>query len=174
MPFIFNGTTIKSINFNGTTVKTVIYNGETVFTADNEIFKDGVLADGVTLNNFSVSGLNLGISYYRSPQSSGSITGNITFDFTDFSTITIKGTTSGGGGFADCSIKLGIDSASDTLRSEGGGYHWSEQSFEKTYDISALTGDHSITGYISINNRTSEPTWGADGFLNLTEIVAYA
>jgi len=182
MALIFNNTTIKGVNFNGTTVKKVIYNGETVFTADNEIYKDGVLADGVSLSTFSnytgggdvYTGNNvLRFSHSQTSFTSGSKTGSITFDFTNISTITITGYVKGWARQADSTTKIGIDSASTQVAS-GFPYTESAGAFTQTFDVSALTGEHSIVGNIYINNTSGDTTTSAYNFLAISEIMAYS
>lgn len=183
MALIFNNTTIKGVNFNGTTVKKVIYNGEVVFTADNEIYKDGVLADGVTLSNFTNQSNELYSSNEASPKTWEGAdptetrkTCTITFDMTNYSSITVK-FHSGMWGYDQNTFtrQIGIDTASETL---SGGYHggWEtdgqDANFERTFDVSGLTGEHSIV--VSYYNKNLSDYYLCISQLAFTEIMAYS
>lgn len=179
MSFIFNDTTIKGVNFNGTTVKKVIYNGVTVFTADKDIFKDGVLADGVTVSSeIEQSENTLECSVYGALQThdSKNKTGTITFDMTDFSSITIKGTHRHFGYSQNAYTKtISIGSNVETLT---GGYTglWGTDgdpaSIDLTFDVSELSGSQSISLYVFYNNLSDY--YPAGNYIDITEIIAYS
>ena len=82
-------------------------------------------------------------------------TGKITFDMTNFESITVKG---GGrrwgysphSAWENCYLKLGIDFTDEKEPNLHNGGYWEAvdydlTSFEYTFDVSSLTGEHSIT-----------------------------
>lgn len=178
MPLIYNGTTVKKVIYNGTDLKQVIYNGVVVFTAYDEIYKNGVLMDGVTLTgNFINADNQLSLDAKARGQSVDTKDGGITFDFTKYTSITVKGTVDGWVRTGSAQARVGIDDIDtygsyeflfndDNLME----YDWSEN-FERTYDTSALSGTHSYLGRTHVGNSSNDQIAYSNSAIRITEII---
>ena len=135
--------------------------------AYDDIYKDGVLASGVSLSNISNTNSRLTYNYSRNTFEEGtSSTAKITFDFTNYKQLVVIGVTEGWSRQGDCVNYLDIDNATTILNTQFLAYN-----FTKLYDISTLTGSHSIASKIYIKSRTSD----GYSYINfyITRIMAY-
>lgn len=135
--------------------------------AYDDIYKDGILASGVSLSNINNTNSKLTYSYSRTPFEQGtSSTAKITFDFTQYKQLVVIGYTEGWSRQGDCINYLDIDNATTVLNTQFLAYN-----FTKLYDISTLTGSHSIASKIYIKSRTDD---GSSYIIfYITRIMAY-
>lgn len=168
---------INPIHLGNAKIKEAYLGNTRVYSADKAIYKDGVLANGVTLTTFEnhTSGADVytgnNVLRYGHSQTSftqGGKTGSIAFDFTHFSSIVVKGYSKGFARQGSTYCKLGIDSASDTVTST-----FSEESFEKTFDVSQLSGNHTIASNVFVDNTSGDTSVVAYEYIAITEIMAY-
>jgi len=190
MAIIINGsTTIKYLTVDTSNVmkKGYVDNSILVYSADEEIYKDGVLK-GATITGFVNNDegypnklrLKSGLpNYWATNPDTGeryivhttdTKTGYITFNMTDFDHITVKGSYGGWARFANAYVKLGLDSASEQI---GSGYPAPPVPFTRTYNVSSLTGNHSIVGLSYCNNISGEVGISPNIDIYITEIIAY-
>lgn len=185
MAIFIDGTTkIKGLTVDTSNVikKGYVDNSILVYSADEEIYKDGVI-QGATVTGFTQDEDKLRITagspnYWTTDPVTGeryivnttdTKTGIVTLDVTDFDHITVNGYMNGWARFSDVYYQLGLDSASETI----GTYTYNPVYFTKTYDVSSLSGNHSIVGYAYCHNKSSEVGVSPISNLCITEIIAY-
>jgi len=180
MAIYIGNSKLKSLYIGSQAIKEAYIGASKIYgSAPNGIYIDGVLADDVTLTTFSnytgggdvYTGNNvLRFGHSQGSFTSGSRSGRITFDFTNYNTITIKGYVKGWARYANSNSKIGIDTANSQVAS-GFPYTASAGAFSKTFDVSALTGNHSIVGSIYIDNMSGDTSTSAYNYMAITEIT---
>lgn len=187
MAIIIDGTTtIKYLTVDTSNVmkKGYVDNSILVYSADEEIYKDGVIKGATVSGDFIQDSDKLRLTsglpnYWATNPETGeryivhttdTKTGRITLNVSDFDHITVKGYFNGWARFANAYVKLGLDSASEQI---GSGYPYDPQYFTRTYNVASLTGNHSIVGYSYCNNISGEVGIAPSINLCITEIIAY-
>ena len=186
MAILIDGTTkIKKLTIDTSNImkKGYVDNSILVYSADKEIYKDGVL-DGATTSGFTTEDNKLMINagagnYWATNPETGERyvvnvtdykTGYITFNFTDFVSVTVKGYVQSWARQADMYSQIGIDSHPEYLVNGGS---WTPYNFTKTYNISSYTGSHSIVCYTYDKNTSGDVGTAPRNQIYITEIIAY-
>lgn len=186
MAIIIDGsTTIKYLTVDTSNVmkKGYVDNSILVYSADEEIYKDGVLK-GATTTGFEQEDNKLLINagknnYWTTNPETGERylvnvtdekTGTVRFNFTNFVSVNVKGYVQTWARQADMHSKIGIDSASEYIINGGS---WTPYYFDKTYNISSLTGNHSIVCYAYDKNTSDDVGYAPHNTIYITEIIAY-
>lgn len=150
----------------------LIYSG-----SGKEIFKDGVLMDGVRLTNIAKNASNeLQCDIYGGMGSGPfdrSINASIRFDMTRFNKITIKGQTfCYGYDQNDFTRKIGLDTASIILpRGYRGGWgtDGAPANFTQVLNVATVTGQHSIALFVRCWNKSDY--YPGCSAVRITEII---
>lgn len=182
MPIKVNTTTIKKLKVNTTNAKKAYANTTLVFSADVSIFENGTLIDGATLSNFSkrtdisdgyanknclecVVQAKLDDWEYKH--------GYIQFDVTDYSSVEVEFLYPCWARYADTNVWCGLDD--EEAEDLGEASYYSESTIEtRTYDTSALTGNHKFMVKLSLDSNTSDATNVANIHFIVRKIIGHA
>jgi hypothetical protein len=183
MPILVNSTQIKTLNVNTTQAKKAYANNVLVYSADETIFENGVEAEGLVKDNFSLRTSADLVDGYGNNNCLECVVqatlddweykhGYVQFDFTDFSRVEIEFLYPCWARYAVTHVWCGIDNEEAEDLGEAS-YYSETEIVTRTYDTSLLTGDHKFMVKLSLDSNTSDNTNVSNIHFIIRKIVGY-